>query len=73
MLVREAIEECRRRGYKGIHGYLSYVDRGHFRKTKHFYEKLGFSVVFYAEEHPDYRFERVGKIEMVFDCVREES
>ena len=73
MLVKKAIEECIRRGHKGIYGYLSEADRDRFLKLKHFYKKLGFSVVFYAEEHPDYRFDRVGTIEMVFDNVREES
>ncbi len=73
MLVREAIEECIRRGHKGIYGYLSNVDRDHFQKLKHFYKKLGFSVGFYAVEHPDYRFDRVGKIEMCINNVRAES
>ena len=67
MLVREAIEECKRRGHKGICGHLSEVDRGHFSKLKHFYERLGFSVVFYGTTHPDYKFNRVGKIEMIFN------
>ena len=73
MLVRRAIEECIRRGHKGICGYLSDVDIGHFQQLKHFYKKLGFSVGFYAAEHPDYRFDRVGKIEMCFNNVRAES
>ena len=34
MLVRTAIEECKRRGHKGIDGYLSDVDRDHFPKTR---------------------------------------
>ncbi len=66
MLVRRAIEECKRRGHKGIEGYLSSVDIDHFDKLKYFYEKLGFSVVFYGVKDPDYRFDRVGKIEMIF-------
>ena len=69
MLVREAIEECKRRGHKGINGYLSIVDCDHFSKLKHFYKKLRFSIVFYTEDHPDYRFDRVGKVEMIFDNV----
>ena len=52
MLVREVISECKRRGHKGIDGYLSSVDRDHFSKLKQFYEKLGFSVVFYEKDHP---------------------
>ena len=66
MLVGEAIEECKRRGHVGIEGKISSVDSDHFDKLKHFYEKLGFTVVFYAPEHPDYRHNRVGKIEMLF-------
>ena len=66
MLVRKSMEECRKRGHQGIYGYLSEVDADHFLKLKHFYEKLGLSVVFYGEEHPDYRFNRAGKIDLVF-------
>lgn len=73
MLVREAIKECKRRGHAGIDGYLSSVDWDHFPKLKHFYKKLGFSVGFYPEDHPDYRFDRVGKIEMLFDTTKEDS
>ena len=73
MLVREAIGECVRRGHTGIYGYLSDVDAGHFSKLKYFYEKLGFSVVFCDVRHPDYTFDRAGKIEMVFDNIRDES
>lgn len=72
MLVRKAIEECIRSGHKGVYGYLSEADGDHFLKLKHFYQKLGFSVGFYSEEHPDYRFDRVGEVEMIFDNVREE-
>ena len=72
MLVREAIKECERRRHEGIDGYLSSVDWDHFQKLKHFYKELGFSVVFYSEDQPDYRFDRVGKIEMLFDNVRED-
>ena len=68
MLVREVISECKRRGHKGIDGYLSSVDRDHFSKLKQFYEKLGFSVVFYEKDHPaDYNRPGVGKIEMFLD------
>ena len=67
MLVREAIEECKRRGHNGLYGHLSEVDRDHFSKLKHFYERLGFSIVFYGTRHPDYKFNRVGKIEIAFN------
>ena len=73
MLVREAIEECKRRGHKGICGYLSEADSCHFPKLKYFYNKLGFSVGFYDVKHSDYRFDRVGEIEMFFNNVRVES
>ena len=66
MLVQEAAKECKLRGHRGIEGKISSVDSDHFDKLKHFYEKLGFTVVFYAPEHPDYRHNRVGKIEMLF-------
>ena len=67
MLVRESIEECRKRGHQGIYGYLSEADADHFPKLKHFYEKLGFSVIFYDRTRPGYRFNRAGKIEMTFN------
>ena len=51
---------------KGMEGNLSDVDRGHFDKLKYFYEKLGFTVMFYERDHPSYRHARVGKIEMIF-------
>ena len=70
MLVREAIEECKRRGHKGVYGYLSDVDRDHFPKLKHFYKNLGFSVVIYSEERPKHQTSWAGKIEMLFDNVR---
>ena len=73
MLVGEAIKECERLGNKGIHGYLSDADKDHFPKLKHFYEKLGFSVVFYSEDHPDYQIARAGKVEMDFDNVQKET
>ena len=66
MLVREAIEECARRGHEGMYGYLSELDSGHFQKLKYFYEKLGFSVSFYDPSRPDYRYDQAGKIEMTF-------
>ena len=72
MLVREALEICKRLGQEGMDGDLSIVDSDHFDKLRHFYEKLGFSVVFYSPGDPDYRISRVGKIEMLFNNVREE-
>ena len=73
MLIGEAIGACIRRGHIGMQGYLSEVDAGHFSKLKYFYEKRGFSVVFWDVRHPDYRFDRVGKIETVFDSIRDAS
>lgn len=73
MLVREAVKECKRRGHKGMDGYLSYVDKDHFPKLKYFYEKLGFSVKFNDAKHSDYKSSRAGKIEIIFDNVLEES
>ena len=66
MLVRRAIEACRRRGHKGIEGDLSRNDSDHFNKLKYFYENLGFTVIFYEPEHPDYRNPWDGKITLVF-------
>ena len=66
MLVRRVIEECKRRGHKGIKGDLSRKDSDHFDKLKHLYEKLGFTVIFYEPEHPDYRNPWDGKITLVF-------
>ncbi len=67
MLVARAIEECKRRGHKGMEGDLSSVDSDHFDKLKHFYEKLGFTVTFFDRNHPDRRGWKVGRIEMMFD------
>lgn len=63
MLVKESIAECKRRGHKGIDGYLSSVDRDHLSKLIHFYKKLGFSVEVYEREQR----EGIGKLEMLFD------
>ena len=70
MLVREALEICKRLGQEGMEGDLSIVDSDHFDKLKHFYEKLGFSVVFYRPGDPEYRTSRVGRIEIKFDNVQ---
>ncbi len=66
MLIRRVIEECRRRGHKGIEGDLSRNDSDHFDKLKYFYEKLGFTVILYEPDHPDYRNPWDGKIERTF-------
>ena len=66
MLVRQAIEECKRRGHEGIEGKLSSVDSDHFDKLKHFYEKMGFSFVIYDSDHPNHGGTRVGKIQLIF-------
>ncbi len=71
MLVREALEICKRLGHVGMYGTLSIVDSDHFDKLKHFYEQLGFSVVFYKPGDPNYRHSSVGKIEIMFDNVEE--
>lgn len=63
MLVKEAIAECKRRGHKGIDGYLSRKDIDHLPKLMHFYKILGFSVELYKRE----RHEGIGKIELFFD------
>ena len=70
MLVREALEICQRLGQEGMDGDLSIVDSDHFDKLKHFYEKLGFSVIFYSPGDPDYRISRVGKIDIKFEMSR---
>ena len=70
MLVREALQVCKRLGHEGMDGDLSIVDSDHFDKLKHFYEKLGFSVVFYRPGDPDYRISRAGKIEIKLDNVQ---
>ena len=66
MLVREAIAECEKRGHKGIQGTLSRVDAGHFDKLEHFYTSLGFSVVFFRPEDPEFSSGWRGKVELAF-------
>ena len=56
MLLSRVIAICKDRGHQGIEGKLSRTDSDHFDKLKHFYEKHGFTVMFYAAGHP----ERVG-------------
>lgn len=66
MLVRRAIEECKRRGHKGMEGDLSDVDRDHFDKLKYLYEKLGFTVTFFDREPSEIGKSWAGKIEIIF-------
>lgn len=66
MLVQRAIEECKRRGHKGMEGDLSGVDADHFDKLKYFYEKLGFTVTFFGREPSDIRKSWAGNIEIIF-------
>lgn len=66
ILIEKAVEECKRRGYKGIEGDLSLLYGDPIEKLKYFYEKNGFSVVLYEPRHPDYKPHRVGKIELIF-------
>ena len=66
MLVRAAIEDCKRQGNLGIYGEISKVDEDHFSKLKHFYEKLGFTFVLYDENELDENSNTVGKIELHF-------
>ncbi len=66
MLVKAAIEVCKRRGNLGIDGTISRVDRDHFDKLKHFYEKLGFDFELFDEERLDGRSNTVGRVFMRF-------
>lgn len=66
MLIKEIIDECKRRRFKGIEGHLSEADRDHFDKLEHLYENLGFAVVIYPPGHPGHGTARAGKIEMAF-------
>ena len=66
MLVEEVLAECKRRGHRGIEGSLSEVDRDHFGKLEYFYKKLGFSVVFYKCDDPEYNELGPGKVELRF-------
>lgn len=66
MLVKAAIEACKRRGNLGIDGEISRVDRDHFDKLKHFYEKLGFDFELFDAERLDVRSITVGRIFMRF-------
>lgn len=69
MLASRAIDECKQRGHEGIEGFLSDADIDHFPKLKRFYNKLGFSVVFSDPKDADYRYNRAGEIEMIFNSA----
>ena len=66
MLVKAAIEVCKQRGNSGLDGELSCVDRRHFRKLEHFYEKLGFTFKLFDNDQLDKSSNTVGKIFMRF-------
>ena len=66
MLVKEAIDACKRRGNLGIDGNISKVDRDHFDKLKHFYERLGFDFELFDAERLDGRSNTVGRVFMRF-------
>ena len=65
-LVGEIIAACKEQGHAGIEGKLSRVDRGHFGKLKHFYEKFGFAVTFYPWDYPRSSSSWLGEIKLVF-------
>ena len=66
MLVKAAIEVSKRRGNLGLDGKISSVDRDHFDKLKHFYEKLGFDFELFDPEELDGRSNTVGRVFMRF-------
>ena len=66
MLVKTAIDACKRRGNLGMDGKISDVDKDHFPKLRHFYEKLGFTFELYDEDQLGERTTTVGKIFMRF-------
>lgn len=66
MLVKAAIEVSKRHGNLGLDGKISSVDRHHFDKLKHFYEKLGFDFELFDAEQLDDRSTTVGRIFMHF-------
>lgn len=66
MLVKAAIEVSKRRGNLGMDGKISRVDRDHFDKLKHFYEKLGFDFELFDAERLDARSNTVGRVFMRF-------
>ncbi len=66
MLVKLAIEASKRRGNLGLDGEISSVDRGHFDKLEHFYEKLGFDFELFEPALSDRRSKTVGRISMRF-------
>ena len=70
MLIRAAMNDCRSLGSLGMDGEISSVDKNHFPKLRHFYEKLGFSFVLYDADQLDGRTNPVGNIEIRFDAKR---
>ena len=66
MLMEEVVTESKQRGHEGIEGKISEADSGHFDKLQYFYVKLGFSVVFYDREDPEYSDLWRGKVELRF-------
>ena len=66
MLVKAAIDACKRRGNLGIDGEINRVDGDHFDKLKHFYEKLGFDFELFDTEGLDDQARAVGRIFMRF-------
>ena len=66
MLVRQAVDECKRRGHLGIDGDLSREDQSHFDRLERFYEKMGFSVEFYHADDPANDGTIVGGIKTMF-------
>lgn len=67
MLIRAAMDDCKRLGSVGMDGEISSVDANHFPKLKHIYEKLGFSFVLYGSDQLNERSNTVGEIEIRFD------
>ena len=66
LLLQAVIEDCKRRGHKGIEGDLSYADRAHFDKLERWYPKNGFEIKFYDEEEEN-ASGKPGRVWMIFD------
>ena len=67
MLIKAAMNDCKRLGSMGMDGKISSVDENHFPKLKHIYEKLGFSFVLYDSDQSNGKSNTVGEIEIRFD------
>lgn len=65
LLLREAVIECMRLGYVGMVGDLSAMDKGHFDKLKHFYEKEGFTVEIYNPGDSRRSLSILGSVEII--------